>query len=70
MIGLNVDIVISMDKDVSINEVRYICEKFYGIRNVYYTYDKHDLLNPKDSIADAPKKIYDFIFKYKIYACL
>lgn len=66
LIGLNVDIVVSLDKDININEVRHMCEKFYGIRNVYYTYDKHDLLNPKDSIADASKDIYDFIFKYKI----
>lgn len=66
LIGLNVDIVISLDKDININEIRFMCEKFYGIRNVYYTFDKHDLLNEKDSIADAPMKIYDFIFKYKI----
>lgn len=66
LIGLNVDIVVSMDKDVSIEEVRHICEKFYGIRNVYYTWDKWNLLDEKDSIADKPNKVYDFLFKYKI----
>ena len=66
LIGLNVDIIISMDNDIPIEEVRHICEKFYGIRNVYYTWDKWNLLGEKDSIADKPNKIYDFLFKYKV----
>ena len=66
LIGLNVDIVVSMDKDVPLEEVRHICDKFYNIRNVYYTYDKWDLLGEKDSIADMPNKIFDFMMKYKI----
>lgn len=66
LIGLNVDIIISMDKDIGIDEVRHMCEKFYGIRNVYYTYDKYNLLGEKDSIADAPRKVFDFFIKYKI----
>ena len=35
-------------------------------RNVYYTFDKYDLLPPKSSIADAPNKVFEFIMKYKI----
>lgn len=66
LIGLNVDIVISMDKDISLEEVRHMCSKFYNIRNVYYTYDSYDLLGAKDSIADAPNKIFNFLMKYKI----
>lgn len=66
LIGLNVDIIISMDNDIPIEEVRHICEKFYGIRNVYYTWDKWNLLGEKDSIADKSNKIYDFLFKYKV----
>ena len=66
LIGLNVDIIISMDNDVPIEEVRHICEKFYNIRNVYYTYDKWDLLGQKDSVADMPNKIFNFMMKYKI----
>lgn len=66
LIGLNVDIIISMDKDISLNEVRYLCEKFYGIRNVYYTYDKHNLLNETDSIADKNNNIFEFLMKFKI----
>lgn len=66
LIGLNVDIIISMDKDISLDEVRHMCSKFYNIRNVYYTYDSYDLIGAKDSIADAPNKIFNFLMKYKI----
>lgn len=66
LIGLNVDIVISMDKDVPLEEVRNICEKFHNIRNVYYTYDKWDILDKNDSIADKRNKIFNFFMKYKI----
>lgn len=66
LIGLNVDIIISMDKDVPLDEVRHLCSKFYNIRNVYYTYDSYDLIGEKDSIADAPNKIFNFLMKYKI----
>ena len=59
------EIIISMDKDVSLNEVRCICEKFNGY-NVSYTYDKWDLLSEKDSLADAPKKIFNFLFKHRV----
>lgn len=66
LIGLNVDIIISMDNDIPIEEIRHMASKFYHIRNVYYTYDKWDLLGKKDSIADMSNKIFNFIMKYKI----
>ena len=66
LIGLNAEIVIALDKDVDINEVRFICEKFYRIRKVSYIYDKWDLLKAKDSPADASSKIYDFLFKHRV----
>ena len=66
LIGLNVDIVIALDKDVPIEEVWDICEKFYNKRNVYYIQDKWDLLKEKDSPADAKNKIYNFLMKYKV----
>lgn len=66
LIGLNVDIIISMDNDIPIEEIRHMASKFYHIRNVYYTYDKYNLLGKKDSIADMPNKIFDFMMKYKI----
>ena len=66
LIGLNAEIVIALDKDVDINEIRFICEKFYHIRPVSYIYDKWDLLGEKDSPADANNKIYQFLFKHRI----
>ena len=66
MIGLNVDIIVALDKDIPIEEVRNICSKFYGIRNVSYIWDKWNLLSEKDSPADALNKIYQFLIKYKI----
>ena len=58
--------VIALDKDVDINEVRHVCEKFYRLRKVSYIYDRWDLLGEKDSPADARNKIYEFLFKYRV----
>lgn len=65
LIGLNVDIVLAMDNDISIEEVRHMANKFYGIRNVYYIYDKWDLIPSKSSPADCPNKIFNFLMKHK-----
>ena len=66
LIGLNVDIIISMDNDVPLQEVRHMCESMWRSRNIYYTLDKHNLLPPKSSIAYAPNKVFEFIMKYKV----
>lgn len=66
LIGLNTEVVIAMDKDVDINEVRHMCEKFYRIRPVSYIYDKWDLLEKKDAPVDKGNKIYQFLFKHRV----
>jgi DNA primase len=66
LIGLNIDIIIAYDKDISLKHIRSECEQFYGIRNVYYIYDKYDLLGEKDSPSDANNKIFNFLLKHKI----
>lgn len=66
LMGLNVEIVIGLDKDVDINEIRHIAEKFYHIRPVSYIYDKWDLLKYKDAPMDAKNKIYQFLFKHRV----
>ena len=67
ILSLNVkEIIVALDKDVDINEVRFICEKFWRFRQVSYIYDKWDLIGLKDSPADASNKIYNFLFKYRI----
>ena len=67
ILGLDIDeVVIALDKDVEINEVRHMCEQFYHLRNVSYIWDKWDLLGDKDAPMYAENKIYSFMFKYRI----
>lgn len=66
IIGLDVDVVIAYDKDVSLYHIRSQCEKFYGTRKIFYIYDKWGLLEEKESPADKPIKIYNFLFKHKV----
>lgn len=69
LLDLDVDIVISMDKDVPIDEIRWMCSKMLyrrNRRNLYYTIDNHGLLGEKDSIADHPGEVYDRIFAEKV----
>ena len=66
LIGLNVEIVIALDKDISVDEVRHMCDKFKNIRKVSYIQDKWDILSSKDSPADARNKDYQFLFDNRI----
>lgn len=65
LIGLDVDIVICLDNDVSINEIYHICDKFYGIRNIYFIKDTDGILGEKESPADATEKNFIKLFKHK-----
>ena len=60
------EVIIAMDKDVLLEEVWNMCEKFYGLRKVSYIYDKWGILGDKDSPADLPNKLYNFMFKWRI----
>lgn len=68
LLSLNVDIVISMDADVSIKDIWKMCEKLYqrNGRNIYYTIDIHGLLGEKDAVADLKNEEYDLIFSEKV----
>lgn len=66
LIGLNVEIVIALDKDITVEEVRYMCEKFKNIRKVSYIYDSYSILGDKDSPADARNKDYQFLFENRV----
>ena len=66
LISLDVDIVIALDKDISLDFVRSICDIFYGIRPIYYIYDEYSLLDEKDSPADKHDKIYKVLFNRKV----
>ncbi len=66
LIGLNVEVVIAFDNDISLEETRHACEKFKNIRKVSYIHDFMGILNPKDSPADARDKDYKFLFDNRI----
>ncbi len=66
LMGLNVEIVIGLDKDVDINEVRHMCEKFKNVRKVSYIHDFMGILGDKDAPMDARNKDYQFLFDNRI----
>ena len=66
LMGLNVEIVIGLDKDVDINEVRHMCEKFKNVRKVSYIHDFMGILGDKDAPMDANNKDYQFLFESRI----
>lgn len=66
LIGLNVDIIIAWDKDVDDESIYKACNKFKGIRNVFYIKDTYNILGEKDSPADASNIDFNFLLKNKI----
>lgn len=66
ILSLNVDVILAFDKDQSKEHIKELCSKFSKYRNVYYIWDKWDLLGEKDSPADANNKTYNFLMKYKV----
>ncbi len=66
LMGLDVEIVIGLDKDVDINEVRHLCDKFKNVRKVSYIYDSTDILGNKDAPMDASNKDYQFLLDNRI----
>lgn len=66
LIGLNVDIIFALDKDMSKDLSIQMCNELKSCRNTSYIYDKYDLLEEKDSPIDKGKKIFEYLLKYKI----
>lgn len=67
ILGLDVnEVIVALDNDVSIEEVRHICEQFCRARKVSYVKDRWDLLGEKDAPADAENKVYNFLMKHRI----
>ena len=64
--GLNVEIVIALDKDIREEEVWHMCEKFWRGRKVSYIKDNNNILSDKDSPADACNKDFQFLFDNRI----
>lgn len=67
LISLSVEIIIALDEGIDINLVRKECDKFYPIRKVSYMYDRWGLIKEgsKDSPADMPNKVYEFMLKHR-----
>ena len=67
ILGLDVnEVIVALDNDVPIEEVRHICEQFFRARKVSYVKDRWDLLGEKDAPADAENKVYNFLMKHRI----
>lgn len=67
ILSLNIDeVIIALDKDVHIDEVRFAAEKFYQKIKVSYIFDSFGLLASKDSPADVSNKDYRFLFDNRI----
>lgn len=66
LIGLNVDIIFALDKDLDKQISIDMCKEFKGIRNASYIHDKYDLLGEKDAPIDKGIKIFKYLLKYKI----
>lgn len=64
--GLNVEIVIALDKDIREEEVWHMCEKFWRGRKVSYIKDDSNILSTKDSPADARNKDFQYLFDNRI----
>lgn len=62
------EIVIAFDKDISVEEIKFYCDKLidYGCRKVSYIYDSDNLLDSKDSPTDKGNKIYMKLFDNRI----
>ena len=60
------EIVIALDKDVSLTHVREMCEGLWKDRKVSYIYDDFGILGEKDSPADARKTDYEFLFIMRV----
>ena len=62
------EIVIAFDKDISVEEIKFYCDKLidYGCRKVSYMYDTDNLLNSKDSPTDKGNKICNTLFDNRI----
>lgn len=65
--SLNInELVLCLDNDVNIEEIRWMAEQFKNRIKVSYIKDSWDILDRKDSPADARNKDYQFLFENRI----
>jgi len=66
LLGLNVEIVFCLDKDIKEDFIIKLCDRFKNTRKVSYILDKYDLLDEKSSPIDCGLKKFNYLLKYKI----
>ena len=64
--NLDVEVVLALDKDVPIEEVWHMAKKLFRGRKVSYIWDSTNILDSKDSPADACNKDFKFLFDNRI----
>ena len=60
------ELIICLDNDVNIDEVRWMAEQFKNSIKVSYIKDFMGILGEKDSPCDAKNKDYQFLFDNRI----
>lgn len=65
--GLNIrELILCLDNDVDINEIRWMAEQFRNRFKVSYIKDINGILGEKDSPCDAISKDYQYLFDNRI----
>lgn len=65
LIKLNVDIVLALDNDVPLEELKYIAKPFKGLANVYYIKDTKGFLGEKDAPTDKGIGVWEELYNSK-----
>lgn len=65
LIALGVEIIIAFDKDVSLEHIKKMCDKFKNFREVTFIYDEENFLNEKDAPVDKGKLIFDYLYRIR-----
>lgn len=65
LIGLDVDIIFALDKDIDEQVSIDMCKRLNKYRNTYYIYDKWNLLDEKDAPIDKGFETFSFLLKHK-----
>lgn len=60
------ELIICLDNDVDVNEIRWMAEQFKNRVKVSYIKDSWNILGEKDSPCDARNKNYQFLFDNRI----
>lgn len=68
LLALNVNIIISFDKDQDIGKICHTCGKLWGKtdKKIYYTIDSENLLDSKDAAIDKGKAVFERIIEKRI----